>query len=481
MKRYRLLRRCAAWFLVAEFVVGMGGDSHAPAGNFPLRLVVPVFAGARPDERLRPHPPRRGRPQPRTAAAPSARRRARSCRRPHSIVSYQLIQQLGEAEKKHDAARMPRVAAADRGAIPRAVHPLRSRARDVPARRTLADRPRRASAPVKSYIAGQAQCDVGSPTGAGEPPDHEPWSRCPCFIPRACAGSSPDALTAPPPGRTFSANRPAASTPRRRSSARSTRFCSTSPSRSSPNWPACMDRADLFAALARRVAALDAAPAGQPRAAVFLPRHQRARRVRARMARRPRRPCSWACSNTSRSRIPSARSATACTCRCSSPACSSSCRAGWHRPAKPSRRRLRQATLLVFWLAQAAVLMSYTMSGAAKLGARALADRAPPAQRLRARRAGGVHRQAAPRDPFHQPARRVDHPSPVADVAAHARGDLRGTASRSGWRSGPRWRGRGRAVLIVFHAGTFFTMTIIFPAKLLSAGDSVLCLALRAG
>ncbi len=41
---------------------------------------------------------------------------------------------------------------------------------------------------------------------------------------------------------------------------------------------------------------------------------------------------------------------------------------GWHRASETVSRRLRQSTLLVFWITQAAVLMSYTMSGAAKLG-----------------------------------------------------------------------------------------------------------------
>ena len=43
--------------------------------------------------------------------------------------------------------------------------------------------------------------------------------------------------------------------------------------------------------------------------------------------------------------------------------------AGWDRPAPQTSRAHRQETLLVFWLAQAVLLMSYTMSGAAKLAA----------------------------------------------------------------------------------------------------------------
>ena len=42
---------------------------------------------------------------------------------------------------------------------------------------------------------------------------------------------------------------------------------------------------------------------------------------------------------------------------------------GWEQPAPRVSRRRRQETLLVFWLAQATVLLSYTMSGAAKLAA----------------------------------------------------------------------------------------------------------------
>ena len=41
---------------------------------------------------------------------------------------------------------------------------------------------------------------------------------------------------------------------------------------------------------------------------------------------------------------------------------------GWTRPDMLAPRRLRQQTLLVFWLAQAAILLSYTMSGLGKLG-----------------------------------------------------------------------------------------------------------------
>ena len=41
--------------------------------------------------------------------------------------------------------------------------------------------------------------------------------------------------------------------------------------------------------------------------------------------------------------------------------------ADWHRPAARVSRRARQETLLVFWLCQAAVLMSYSMSGFGKL------------------------------------------------------------------------------------------------------------------
>ena len=47
--------------------------------------------------------------------------------------------------------------------------------------------------------------------------------------------------------------------------------------------------------------------------------------------------------------------------------------AGWERPAPQTGRRRRQETLLVFWLAQAAVLTSYTMSGVAKVGVACLA------------------------------------------------------------------------------------------------------------
>ena len=41
---------------------------------------------------------------------------------------------------------------------------------------------------------------------------------------------------------------------------------------------------------------------------------------------------------------------------------------GWERPAPRTGRTLRQGTLLIFWTAGAAVLLSYTMSGIGKLG-----------------------------------------------------------------------------------------------------------------
>ncbi len=41
---------------------------------------------------------------------------------------------------------------------------------------------------------------------------------------------------------------------------------------------------------------------------------------------------------------------------------------GWERPAPRTGRALRQSTLLVFWTAGAIVLLSYTMSGVGKLG-----------------------------------------------------------------------------------------------------------------
>lgn len=41
---------------------------------------------------------------------------------------------------------------------------------------------------------------------------------------------------------------------------------------------------------------------------------------------------------------------------------------GWERPAPRTNRALRQSTLLVFWMCGAAVLLTYTMSGIGKLG-----------------------------------------------------------------------------------------------------------------
>ena len=87
----------------------------------------------------------------------------------------------------------------------------------------------------------------------------------------------------------------------------------------------------------------------------------------------------------SRSRTASARSATACTCRSSSPRVLVCLPAGWTRPAPLASRRLRQQTLLTFWLAQAVILLSYTMSSLGKLGGGLWQLVTRPAQRLPAR------------------------------------------------------------------------------------------------
>ncbi len=245
----------------------------------------------------------------------------------------------------------------------------------------------------------------------------------------AVAGSSPCRRPWPPRPAAFSANRPAVSRSRRRSSARSTRFCSISPSRSSTELAGLARTRDLRAPLARRLAAGTATR--QRRSAgcsSFYLGHEHPRRVRAaRLAHRPR----AGVPGPARIR----RAQKFLRQDRPQPAPAAARRAAAHPPAArlaPPRARgrtaaLRQSTLLVFWLAGPAVLMSYTMSGVGKLGG-ALCQlvRLQP----NAFAPGGLGALIAQRllqTAFHQPARRLDHPSPVADVARHARRHLPGT------------------------------------------------------
>ena len=136
--------------------------------------------------------------------------------------------------------------------------------------------------------------------------------------------------------------------------------------------------------------------------------------------------------------------------------------AGWHRASETVSRRLRQTTLLVFWLVQAAVLMSYTMSGAAKLGAALWqAAQGQPnaflpgglgafiAQRLIETHSTSLFGGWIIRHPF------LTWPLLPATIYAEF------FAFWAAFR--PAVARPWAALLIVFHAGTFFTMTITFP------------------
>ena len=135
---------------------------------------------------------------------------------------------------------------------------------------------------------------------------------------------------------------------------------------------------------------------------------------------------------------------------------------GWDRPAPQVRRRPRQETLLVFWLAQAAVLLSYTMSGVAKFAAalfqlctgqpNAFAPgglSAIVAQRLLETHSTSVFGPWIIHHPF------LTWPALPAAIYLETFTFL--VAFR------PSLARPWAALLIIFHAGTYFTMTITFP------------------
>ena len=135
---------------------------------------------------------------------------------------------------------------------------------------------------------------------------------------------------------------------------------------------------------------------------------------------------------------------------------------GWERPAPRTDRRLRQAALLVFWACQAAVLLTYTMSGLGKLG-------------------GALYQLATLQPNAFGPGAFGAH---IAQrlLQTHSQSDLGAWIIRHPLLTWPLMPGAiylelfsfwiafrpalGRAwaaVLIAFHFGTFFTMTILFP------------------
>ena len=104
MNRYRWLRGLATIFLIVEFTVGFGGALTPRQEIFPfaswfLFLLVPSRTSEY-DVVLTAEGRRTLDPPPSFSHAPDA-----LVQGSHSIVAYQLIQQLGDAERKNDRAR----------------------------------------------------------------------------------------------------------------------------------------------------------------------------------------------------------------------------------------------------------------------------------------------------------------------------------------------------------------------------------------
>ncbi len=135
---------------------------------------------------------------------------------------------------------------------------------------------------------------------------------------------------------------------------------------------------------------------------------------------------------------------------------------GWDRPAPQTNRRSRQETLLVFWLAQAAVLLSYTMSGVGKLAA---AGYQLLCGEPNAFLPGGLGAHVAQRllqthSTSFFGAWIIHHPFlawPALPTAIY----LELFAFLVAFR--PSLARPWAALLIVLHVGTYFTMTITFP------------------
>ncbi len=136
--------------------------------------------------------------------------------------------------------------------------------------------------------------------------------------------------------------------------------------------------------------------------------------------------------------------------------------AGWDRPAARTGRALRQGTVLIFWTCQAAVLLTYTMSGLGKLG-------------------GALYQLARGQASAFSPGSFGVHVA-LRLLQTHSRSDLGSWIIHHPWLTWPAMPATiyletfaflvafrpalhrpWAAVLILFHLGTFFTMTIIFP------------------
>ena len=140
--------------------------------------------------------------------------------------------------------------------------------------------------------------------------------------------------------------------------------------------------------------------------------------------------------------------------------------AGWDRPAPRVGRRRRQETLLVFWLAQATVLLSYTMSGVAKLAAALYQLLAGQPNAFAPGGLGAIiaERLLATHSTSYFGAWIIHHPCltwPALPAAIY----LESCALLVAFR--PALARPWAALLILFHVGTYITMTIIFPASCL--------------
>ena len=139
---------------------------------------------------------------------------------------------------------------------------------------------------------------------------------------------------------------------------------------------------------------------------------------------------------------------------------------GWTLPAPLASRLLRQRTLLTCWLAQAVILMSYTMSGLAKLG-------------------GGLYQLFTLQATIFLPGALGEH---IAQrlIQTSSRSTLGDWIIHHPWLTWPLMPSAvvvetcallasfrpslGRPVaafLVFFHVGTYFTMTITFPQNCL--------------
>ena len=135
---------------------------------------------------------------------------------------------------------------------------------------------------------------------------------------------------------------------------------------------------------------------------------------------------------------------------------------GWNRPAPQTRRCSRQETLLVFWLAQAAVLLSYSMSGAAKVAAAAwqLGTGQPNAFAPGGLGAFVAQRLLQTHSTSFFGAWIIHHPF-LTWPALPAAISLEFFAFLVAFR--PALARPWAALLILFHGGTYYTMTITFP------------------